>query len=70
MMVTASRRDGYADGDPLVNRYDADNSGTIDKSEVIQAINDYLFEPVRGRRDTAHHQGRRDRSRLLINLYL
>ena len=27
----------------LVNRYDADNSGAIEKSEVIQAINDYLF---------------------------
>ena len=29
--------------DSLVNRYDADNSGAIEKSEVIQAINDYLF---------------------------
>ncbi len=37
MMVIA------ADEDPLVTRYDADNSGTIDKPEVIQAINDYLF---------------------------
>ena len=31
-------------GDPLVNRYDADGNGTIEKSEVIQAINDYLFD--------------------------
>ena len=26
----------------LDNAYDADDDGTIDKSEVIQAINDYL----------------------------
>ena len=30
-------------GDPLVARYDANNNGTIEKSEVIAAINDYLF---------------------------
>ena len=30
-------------GDPLVTRYDADKSGEIEKSEVITAINDYLF---------------------------
>ena len=30
-------------GDPLVVRYDADGNGTIEKSEVIKAINDYLF---------------------------
>ena len=30
-------------GDPLIARYDANNNGTIEKSEVIQAINDYLF---------------------------
>ena len=41
MMVTAN---AVTTGDPLVNRYDADNSGTIEKSEVIQAINDYLFD--------------------------
>ena len=29
--------------DPLLNGYDANNNGTIDKPEVIQAINDYLF---------------------------
>ena len=30
-------------GDPLVARYDANNNGEIEKSEVITAINDYLF---------------------------
>ena len=30
-------------GDTLVNRYDASNNGMIDKPELIQAINDYLF---------------------------
>ena len=34
-----------ATGDPLVDRYDDNNDGTIDKSEVIAAINDYLFGP-------------------------
>ena len=29
--------------DPLVARYDANNNGMIDRSEVIAAINDYLF---------------------------
>ena len=36
-------------GDPLIARYDANNNGMIDKSEVIVAINDYLFgegEPI------------------------
>ena len=27
----------------LLERYDTDDSGSIEKSEVIQAINDYLF---------------------------
>ena len=31
-------------GDPLVVQYDANNNGMIDKDEVIQAIDDYLFE--------------------------
>ena len=31
------------DGDPLVDHYDTNNNGTIDRSEVISAINDYLF---------------------------
>ena len=30
--------------DPLVSRYDANANGMIDKAEVIQAINDYLFD--------------------------
>ena len=30
-------------GDSLVDRYDANNDGTIEKSEVLKAINDYLF---------------------------
>ena len=30
-------------GAPLVNRYDDNGNGTIEKSEVIAAINDYLF---------------------------
>ena len=29
--------------DPLVARYDANNNGTIEKGEVIAAINEYLF---------------------------
>ena len=29
--------------DPLIVRYDANNNGTIEKGEVIAAINDYLF---------------------------
>ena len=29
--------------DPLVDRYDTNNNGQIDRSEVITAINDYLF---------------------------
>ena len=33
------------EGDPLVNRYDANDNGEIEKSEVIKAINDYLFPP-------------------------
>ena len=38
-----------ASGDPLVARYDANGNGAIDKSEVIAAIDDYLFgegEPI------------------------
>ena len=30
-------------GDPLIVRYDANNNRTIEKNEVIAAINDYLF---------------------------
>ena len=35
--------DEMVTGDDLVDRYDADNSGMIEKSEVLKAINDYLF---------------------------
>ena len=47
-------------GDPLVNRYDANGNGTIEKSEVIAAINDYLFVGVISKGDVIR----------LINLYL
>ena len=57
MMVTDN---DVTTGDPLVNRYDADNSGTIDKSEVITAINDYLFEETLSKAEVIE----------LINLYL
>ena len=30
-------------GDLLIDRYDVNNNGTIEKNEVIKAINDYLF---------------------------
>ena len=42
MMVTAVDEMQPADFDPLA-KYDADKSGVLDKDEVIQAINDYLF---------------------------
>ena len=32
-----------AAGDPLIVRYDANGNGTIERNEVINAINDYLF---------------------------
>ena len=47
-------------GDPLVNAYDANGNGTIDKEEVIAAINDYLFAGVISKEDVIK----------LINLYL
>ena len=50
-------------GDPLVARYDANRNGTIEKSEVIKAINDYLF----GEGDDAISKADVIR---LINLYL
>ena len=52
-----------AAGDPLIARYDANNNGTIEKNEVIAAINDYLF----GEGDEAISKGDVIR---LINLYL
>ena len=50
------------DREPLVARYDANGNGTIEKSEVIKAINDYLFgtgDPITKEQVIA-----------LINLYL
>ena len=47
-------------GDPLVNSYDVNGNGTIEKSEVIAAINDYLFAGVISKEDVIK----------LINLYL
>ena len=35
--------DAVTSGDSLVDRYDANHDGTIEKSEVLKAINDYLF---------------------------
>ena len=32
-----------ATGDPLLETYDADDSGMIEKSEAIKAINDHIF---------------------------
>ena len=32
-----------AKAEDLVGRYDANNNGMIEKSEIIAAINDYLF---------------------------
>ena len=52
-------------GDPLVARYDANGNGQIDKSEVITAINDYLF----GTGDGTPAPSKAEVIRL-INLYL
>ena len=52
-----------AAGDPLIVRYDANGNGMIEKSEVINAINDYLF----GEGDEAISKAEVIR---LINLYL
>ena len=49
--------------DPVVARYDTNENGTIEKSEVIAAINDYLF----GTGDDAPSKAEVIR---LINLYL
>ena len=52
-------------GDPLVARYDANGNGEIEKSEVIKAINDYLF----GTGDGTPAPSKAEVIRL-INLYL
>ena len=41
--VTVTDVDEATVGDTLVDRYDTNNNGTIEKSEVLKAINDYLF---------------------------
>ena len=33
---------GAGSGDPLIDLYDANKNGTIERGEVIRAINDYL----------------------------
>ena len=52
-----------AKAEDLVGRYDANNNGKVDKPEVIQAINDYLF----GEGDQAISKAEVTE---LINLYL
>ena len=42
--ITVTDVDEMVVGDTSVARYDADNSGMIEKTEVLKAINDYLFE--------------------------
>ena len=42
-MATATSANAVTAEETLVARYDANNNGTIEKSEVITAINDYLF---------------------------
>ena len=41
--VTVADVDEGGTGDDLVDRYDTDDSGSIDKDEVLTAIDDYLF---------------------------
>ena len=62
-MAMATTTAAVTTGDPLVNRYDANGNGMIEKSEVIKAINDYLF----GTGDDAPSKAEVIR---LINLYL
>ena len=41
--ITVTDVDEAGTGDPLVDSYDANDNGMIEKSEVLKAINDYLF---------------------------
>ena len=41
--ITVADVDEAGTGDPLVDEYDANDNGMIEKSEVLKAINDYLF---------------------------
>ena len=63
MMVMVTNVDEMGSGDPLVDRYDANDNDMIDKPEVLKAINDYLF----GEGDEAISKPEVLR---LINLYL
>ena len=42
--VTVTDVDDAEAGDPLLTKYDADGNGTIERTEVFAAINDYLDE--------------------------
>ena len=59
VVVTVTDVDDVVSGDTLLERYDVDNNG-LDKSEVLQAINDYLFEDAISKTDVLS----------LINMYL
>ena len=50
-------------GDPLLARYDTDQNGEISRTEVIAAINDYLF-------GAGANAITRDQAMAVINLYL
>ena len=52
-----------AAGDPLLARYDTDQNGEISRTEVIAAINDYLF-------GAGANAITRDQAMAVINLYL
>ena len=43
MAVSENAVAAVAAGDALVGRYDANSNGEIEKTEVLKAINDYLF---------------------------
>ena len=61
--VTRSEPAAPGTSEQLEDRYDANNDGTIEKSEVIEAINDYLFGQGNGAISKAEVIE-------LINLYL
>ena len=61
--VTRSEPAASGASEQLEDRYDANNDGTIEKSEVIEAINDYLFGQGNGAISKAEVIE-------LINLYL
>ena len=59
VVVTVTDVDEEVIGGTLLERYDTDNNG-LDKSEVLKAINDYLFEDAISKTDVLS----------LINMYL